>query len=213
MQRISLLVLLAAAPLLAAPAPSADGPTTYQVDPAASRVVIHVDKAGVFSFLGHAHEVVAPVAEGTVVLDRDAPDRSTVRVEFDAAALAVTGKGEPAGDVPEVQRTMEGARVLDVSRFPRIVFASREVHVIARDTDRLRLRLTGALTLHGVTRSVTVDVTVEIGLDRLTTTGTLVVKQTDFGIEPVTAGGGTVRVKNGVGLQFTFVARPGSEEP
>ncbi len=71
-----------------------------------------------------------------------------------------------------------------------------------------RLRLVADLTLHGVTRPVTVGIDVEVGPDRLTAAGTLVIKQTDFGIQPVTAGGGTVRVKNEVGATFGFVARP-----
>jgi len=208
MPKTVLLVLLAAAPLAAAPAPSVDGTTTYRIDPAASQVVLHVDRSGLFSFLGHAHEIAAPVAAGTVTVDLTMLERSSVRVEFEASALEVTGKDEPTKDVAEVQRTMQSARVLDVARFPRIVLASRAVRVAARDAGHLRLRLAADLTLHGVIRPVTVEIDVEIRPDRLTATGTLVVKQTDFGIEPVTAGGGTVRVKNEVEAQFSFVARP-----
>ncbi len=61
--------------------------------------------------------------------------------------------------------------------------------------------------LHGVTRSESTDVSVTVATDRLTATGTLKVKQTDFGIQPVTAGAGTVRVKDEVTVEFTLVAR------
>lgn len=84
---------------------------TFRVD-GTSQVVVHVGKAGVFGFAGHAHEVAAPVA-GSVTLDRANLGRSRVVLEFETKALRVTGRGEPAGDVPEVQRTMLGERVLD----------------------------------------------------------------------------------------------------
>lgn len=184
-------------------------PTAYSIDPDASTVRIHVGKTGLFSFAGHTHEVAAPVADGRIELDHDDPARTSVRVVFDASALRVTGKGEPEEDVPEVQRTMESERVLGVSKFPRITFESRGVKILERDGDRLRARVTGDLTLHGVTRPETADVTVTMAGDRLTAKGTLTVRQTNYGIEPVTAGAGTVRVKDEVEIAFTLVAAAG----
>jgi polyisoprenoid-binding protein YceI len=183
-------------------------PTEYVLDPTASEVIIDVGKTGLLAFLGHTHEVAAPVAEGTVRFDRENPARSTLRVVFEAGALRVTGRGEPAADVPEVQRTMESAEVLNVARFPRIVFASREIRVIEHEAPRLRLRISGDLALHGITRTKTADVLVNVEPDRLIATGTLVVKQTDFGIEPVRAGAGTVRVRDDVRVRFSLVAMP-----
>ena len=168
-----------------------------------------MDKGGLFAFAGHAHEVAAPVATGTIVLPSGNPTQSEVRIEFDAAALKVTGKGEPAGDVPDVQRTMESDRVLDVARFGRITFVSRTIDMLGRASPHLRLRLAGDLTLHGVTRQSMVEVNVDILPDRLTATGTLTIKQTAFGIEPVTAAGGTVRVKDEVEVEFALVGRSG----
>jgi len=200
--------VLAPVLLLAAPFVAREGGTTYTIQLAASHVVVHVGRAGLFSFAGHNHEVAAPVAVGTVTVDPADLSRSSVRVEFDAASLKVTGEGEPPEDVPEVQRTMEGERVLDASRFPRMIFVSRRVEVLGMDGAAVRLRVTGDLALHGVTRPESAEVRATVGPDRLTASGTLTVKQTDFGIQPVTAGAGTVRVKNDVRIDFTIVATP-----
>jgi len=181
---------------------------TYTIDPDASRVRIHVGKSGLFSFVGHTHEVAAPAVSGTVVLNAASLDQSSVRVLFDATAFKVTGEGEPAGDVPEVQQTMESARVLDVQRFPRVNFVSKAVRVTGRDGERVRLRIDGDLTLHGVTRMQRLDVMAGITPDRIAATGIVTVKQTQFGIEPVTAGAGTVRVKDDVDVEFSIVAIP-----
>ncbi len=208
-QRSRFAVALLALPALAGSPLGTSGQTTYTIDPAASHVVVHVDKSGLFSFAGHAHEVAAPVATGTIVVPPGNPAQSAVRIEFDAAALKVTGKGEPAGDVPDVQRTMESDRVLDVARFGRITFVSRTIDMLGPASPHLRLRLAGDLTLHGVTRPSMVEVNVDILPDRLTATGTLTIRQTAFGIEPVTAAGGTVRVKDEVEVEFTLVGRSG----
>jgi len=186
---------------------SPQGATTYAIDSDASHVVAQVDKTGLFSFAGHTHEVAAPVASGSVTVDSSNLSRSTVHLVFDASSLKVTGKGEPAGDVREVQRTMESDRVLDVSRFPRVSFDSREIEVLGRDGDRVKLRVTGDLMLHGVTRPASAELSATVAAGRLSATGTAKVKQTDFGIQPVTAGAGTVRVKDEVTVEFTLVAQ------
>lgn len=170
-----------------------------------SRVVIHVGKAGAFGFAGHAHEVVAPVT-GSVAVDRSDLARSVVLLEFDSAALRVTGEGEPARDVPEVQRVMLSERVLDVHRYPKIVFQSRRVTTSGTGTASLNLSVEGDLSLHGVTKRCVVPVRVALSEGSLTAEGGTTLRQSDFGIQPVTAAGGTVRVKDTLDLTFSLRA-------
>jgi polyisoprenoid-binding protein YceI len=176
-------------------------------DPAATSIVVRVGRGGVFSFAGHDHEVAAPVSGGQIMLDRSDITRSTLTVEFDAAALKVTGKGEPPEDVPEVQRVMRGERVLDVAKYQKIAFSSRKISVTQRSAERSVLRVDGELTLHGATRSLTVPVEVRLTANGLSANGRVSVRQSDFGIRPVTAAGGAVRVKDEVEIVFTITAR------
>ncbi|HXH06731.1 MAG TPA: YceI family protein [Vicinamibacterales bacterium] len=226
-RRIGLSLAVAAGCAASAPPPSVQ---VFLLDPARSRVLVHVGKAGLFSFAGHTHEVAAPVRTGRVEYDPADPTRSTIVLEFDAAALRVTGRGEPAGDVPEVQRTMLGPRVLDAERFPSIRFQSRAIRLAGASTGeggdraqappgetgarrgrRLSLAVTGDLTLHGVTRSVSTQVDATVDSDELVAGGRLQIRQTDFGIRPVTAGAGTVRVKDALEIEFSLVARRAGE--
>lgn len=144
---------------------------------------------------------------GTVEVDRTEPARSTVAVEFQASALKVTGKGEPAADVPEVQRTMQGEQVLDTGRHPSIVFRSRQIAAETKVAGGILVVVRGDLTLRGVTRPVEVTGTVVLAEDSLTMKGTARFRQTDFGLRPVSAAGGTVRVKDQVDLEIVIVAR------
>jgi len=197
-----LLGLLAAAPLHAA------GPRTFTVDADRSRAVIDVGKSGAFSFAGHTHEVEAPLKDGVVHLDADAPAKSDVKLTFNAAALRVTGKGESQSDVPKVQQTMLGEMVLDAKKFPTIVFESTGVTAkgAAPRLDLADFTIGGRMTIHGVTKPVTTQVSVKLDGASLTATGKFTIKQTDFGIKPVSVGG-VVKVKDELAISFTIVAR------
>jgi polyisoprenoid-binding protein YceI len=98
-----------------------------------------------------------------------------VRIAIDAASA---DSGNPALD-------KEIGGFLDAKRFPQITFASRSLSVV----DGAQAKLTGDLTLHGVTRPVTLDVTfngVGPGLTGLGTrlgfSGVARIKRSDFGV-------------------------------
>jgi polyisoprenoid-binding protein YceI len=177
------------------------------VDASRSHVTIDVGKAGVLGFAGHIHEVAASAVRGTVTLDPADWRQSSVALEFDAAALRVTGKGESPSDVPQVQQVMLSNRVLDAGRFPVVTFRSRKISMLGGAVGAADLQIDGDVTLHGVTRPVSVRARATLnGPDVLTTRGVFSLKQSDFGIEPVTAAGGSIRVKDAVDVQFELVA-------
>ena len=176
------------------------------IDTALTSITIRVGKTGLFSLVGHDHEVVAPVLKGSVTVDRSDVRRSSVSLEFDAGALKVTGKDEPVGVVPEAQRVMLSDRVLDVGRYPNISFHSSGVSLVEGSRDQMLVRVTGDLTLHGMTRPLTVPVKVRLAADRLVAEGKVIVRQSDFGIQPVTVAGGTVKVKDQLDIAFKVMA-------
>jgi polyisoprenoid-binding protein YceI len=197
---------LAAGALLAAA--GAEAADAYQVDPAASEVAIEVGKAGLFKFAGHTHEVIAPIAQGRIEADATDFSRCSVTLTFQAGALRVTAKHDPPEDVPKVQEAMASVKVLDVPRFADIVFTSRKVTGRAAAANAYELSVEGDLALHGVTKGLTLPVHVEKAADgTLTATAKTVLKQTDFGITPVSVAG-VVNVRNELDLSFRIVARP-----
>lgn len=193
-------------PLIISTAASAE-PRRYTVDPASSRFTVHVGKTGLFGFAGHEHQVVAPVHEGTITIDRDHPETSAVELEFQASALRVTEQGEPAGDAPKVQEAMVGPKCLDANRFHTIRFVSDAVKVTADAQGAMDLVVRGALTIHGVSREILVPVHVVLGKDSLSATGTTRVQQSAFGIHPISVGG-VVKVRDELDLEWRLRARP-----
>ena len=67
--------------------------------------------------------------------------------------------------------------------------------------------MTGELTLHGVTRALTLPVHVEVAGETLTASGKATIRHDQFGMQPVSAGGGTVKVKNEIAIDYRLVAR------
>ncbi len=179
----------------------------YSIDPARSHATIAVGKSGAFSFAaGHTHEVEVDRISGEITVDPAQIERSTVKVTIDAARLKVTAHHEPPDDVPKVQQTMDGPQVLDVGRYPQIAFESTSIQVKRRAADTIELVVAGRLTLRGSAHAVAAPVVLRLDGGALTATGRFPVKQTDFGIKPVSVGG-VVSVKDVVNIDFTIVAR------
>lgn len=166
----------------------------HSIDTRNSMITIHVGKTGIFSGLGHEHEVSAPIHGGTA----DLGSHPSVEVHVDARELRVTGKDEPEKDRAEVQATMLGPEVLDSEHHQEIVFKSTG----AEPAGPGRWTLRGNLTLHGQTRPVTVEVTLKEGHY----IGLAAVKQTDFGIKPPGKPG--VRAKDEVKVEFDVRPAP-----
>jgi polyisoprenoid-binding protein YceI len=181
---------------------------TFHVDSEASRVLIHVGKTGLGSFAaGHEHDAVAKGVSGEVLADFDDLSRSSVDVSVDARLVQITDRDESPEDVQKVQQTTLGPQVLDVARFPTIRFRSKAVTGTRVLSGTYVAAVAGELSLHGVTKAFTVPLQLEARGDTLTATGKMVVKQTDFGIEPISAGGGLVKVEDEVTISFQIVAR------
>jgi polyisoprenoid-binding protein YceI len=168
---------------------AAAGAQQRAIDTEKSAMTVRAYKAGVFSALGHDHEIAAPVASGTV----DTAAR-TVEIRVKAGALKVRDPNVSDKDRAEVQSTMLGADVLDAASHPEIVFRS----TTATPGGAGSWTVNGNLTLHGQTRPVTVVVK-ETGGHYV---GTSRLKQTEFGITPVKVAGGAIRVKDEILIEF-----------
>jgi polyisoprenoid-binding protein YceI len=185
--------------------PAAAAPRTYVVDAGASSVRIHVGKSGAFSFAGHSHEVAAPALAGAVTADPADVSASQLSLTFEAGALKVLPEGEPAGDPPKVEEAMRGPKVLDVLQFPTVAFKSQRVSGRAGAAGAYDLEIVGEMSLHGVTRALTLPVHVELAGDTLTASGTAVLRHDQFGMQPVSVAG-VVKVKNEIQVTYRIVA-------
>ena len=113
----------------------------------------------------------------------------------------MTVKPDPKVDArtqATIQTDME-EMTLETKRFPQIAFRSSHIEKIADG----QWKVDGDLSLHGVTKSVSLAVK-QTGDSWTTHT---VLRQTDFGIKPISIGGGMIKVKNEVEIDFQIFAR------
>jgi polyisoprenoid-binding protein YceI len=101
---------------------------------------------------------------------------------------------------------MRGPKVLDAVSFPKILFKSKKVTGQALSGGDYEISLVGELSLHGVTQEITVPVKVTLAGRTLKAVGRITLLQDQFGMKPVSAGGGSVKVKNELGIDFEIVA-------
>jgi polyisoprenoid-binding protein YceI len=171
---------------------------SYHLDASNSLIEVHVGSSGAFGFLGHEHLIQTRLRPESVVVLSTNSGLSRVEVVVDAKGLRVADPELSAKDRQKVQAKMESERVLGVNKFPTIAFKSTSV---SREGER-GLVVSGNLTLRGQTRGIVLRGTVEQGEARLRVTGSTQFKQTEFGIKPVSAGLGAVRVKDVVRVTF-----------
>jgi len=178
---------------------------TYAVDAASSHVRIHLARAGLMKFLGHDHEIEAPIASGSVlVVDLD-PARSSVELRFESARISVVPGSEPADDIPKVEERMRGPEVLDVARYPDVTFRSAAIRPQRTEGARLLVAVSGILTLRG--RDFPVEIPLDVASDAsgITAHGGWAPSLRSLGIEPPSVAG-VVKVADRFRIDFEIRA-------
>ena len=145
--------------------------TTWSIDPAHSHVEFAVKHMMIATVKGRFG-----VVHGTVTTDDADPAKGVAQIEIDVDSI----------DTREPQRDahLRSADFFDAEKFPKLTFRSSRITDISGD----RFKLSGDLTIHGVTREVTLDVTSEgrgrdpWGGDRAGFSATTKIKRSDFGL-------------------------------
>jgi polyisoprenoid-binding protein YceI len=158
---------------IAAPFAAMAQTSTWKSDPAHTEVdftIKHLALSNVHGRFGHV--------DATIVYDEKDVTKSTVNATIDVTGLST---GEPARD-----GHLKSPDFFDVSQFATATFASTSVVKSATG-----LKVSGNLTIHGVTKPVVLDVdgpTAPVnGMDKKPHVGfsaTTKINRTDFGIGP-----------------------------
>ena len=128
--------LLALALLVAAPARAA----TWEIDPAHTAIQFSVRHMMVSNVRGHFGKF-----SGHVEGDESAPTKARIEATIETASI----------DTGNAKRDdhLRSPDFLDAAKFPTITFKSTKIE----QTDASTWKVTGDLTLHGVTRAVVLD--------------------------------------------------------
>ncbi|MFN7143187.1 MAG: YceI family protein [Myxococcota bacterium] len=172
---------------------------TYRLDTDASALYVQVfrDERTIGAGLAHDHVVAATGWTGEVRWDLADPTACEVRItvpvaglraDEDAARRRVGEEPLSEGQRAKIAESMRGPSQLDAAAFPTITYTATRCEP-SGDT----VRVTGALTVHGVTRTVTTPMRVTADGTTFTARGTFRAKATDFGFAPYRALAGALR--------------------
>ncbi len=191
---------------------AAQGGRVMRLQPEASQIRIHVFRAGRAVHLGHNHVLSAPEFEGYVYwpvqgltaarfdlefrLDQLVFDVSSHRAALGPAFAAVLSDAA----IAVTREHMLGPDNMQADRYPLVRIRSLE---IAGEAPKFAARI--AITLHGQTREMQIPLTVTGLPQRVNASGSLVLRQSDFGVQPYSVMGGLLAVQDDVALEFTLV--------
>lgn len=176
MKRLALTtLLLVSLAVFAADGAKVPGAEKYSIDASHSGVVFGWSHFGFSNPTARFDKI-----EGSVLLDKTDLTESSISVTLPLEGLD-TG-------VAKLDEALKSPDFLDATRYPTITFKSTKVE----KTGKNRLKITGDLTVHGVTKPVTLDAKVnKIGIFEIPGVikaqaagfdATTVVRRSDFGV-------------------------------
>jgi hypothetical protein len=184
---------------------AARGDPVFRVDPASSLVVIEVRRGGSLARLAHDHVVASHDVRGYV-----APGEGRADIYVALAALVVDEPGlraEAKFDTQPTDDDIAGTRRNMLNALQAADHPFALVRITRADANAADTRLNVAITLHGATHTLQVSAQIDAGIDEIGASGRLALRQTDFGITPLSVLGGAIQVQDEVSLRFTIRAR------
>jgi polyisoprenoid-binding protein YceI len=177
----------------------------YLVDGKGNKFTARAFAAGLLSAFGHNPTISIPDFEGEALVNPSALEESSFRLVIQAASLRMTDDVSDK-DRDEINRRMHD-EVLESDSYSEIVYECSKVSASKTGDGQYWVALNGDLSLHGVMRNQPVSARVILNGDTLRAAGDLSVRQSDYDIKPVSAVGGTVRLKDEIKLSFDIIAR------
>ncbi len=145
---------------------------TWQIDPAHSSAQFAVRHLGVSTVRGAFTKV-----SGSATYDAADPSKTTLSASIEASSVDTR--------VEMRDKDLRSPNFFDVEKYPTITFVSKH----AKTAGEGRLQIVGDLTIHGVTKEVTLDVDGPsapmkdpMGNERIGASATTKVNRRDFGV-------------------------------
>jgi polyisoprenoid-binding protein YceI len=177
----------------------------YAIDPGASRFSVQAFATGLLSPFGHNPRIGILDYDGEIHCVPETYDKAWVRVKVRTAKLDVLDEMKN-DDLKRLEQTMYG-QILETERFAEAVYESKQITVQKMSEDLVLARVTGDLSFHGVIQSHSFEARVMTMGIMLRISGEFSLRQSDYGIKPVSFAAGTLRLKDEVKFKFELVAR------
>jgi len=180
-----------------------DATVRYLINRASSKFTVQAFAGGLLSAFGHNPIIAISGFSGEAQLSENL-ERSSLVMTVDATSLKVASDVSDK-DRTDIERLMHD-KVLQSAEYPEIIYSCSRVAVSKTDEGQYWVGLNGDLTLHGVTRGLSVPARVTVDEKTLKAFGSFSLLQSDYEIELVSFAGGALKVKDELKLSFQIVA-------
>lgn len=214
MHRRTITITLILAALTVAATAAVPQTVTYTLDASRSKFMAHADRSGLLWFKGHDHHLAAREFSGEVSITPQTITPASLRLVVKAASLHETGSAFTEAQKQIINKELRDI-VLHPDQYPDITFQSTNVTAKASGATsgatsgerRYEVKIDGNLTLHGVTRRITIPAVITLNGDDLRAVGEFEIDRDDFKVKATSAFHGLVRVSNEIEFEFDIIGR------
>ena len=178
----------------------------YQLDASASKFMAHANRSGFLWFKGHGHHIAVREFTGEAALDPDSPGNSSLTIIAKSASMEETSDVFTAPQKQIINKELRDI-VLLPDQYPEITFRSTQVAGTSTGAGQYDLKITGNLTLLGVTRPITIPTKVTVSGNQMRAQGEFSINRGDFKVKATSAFHGMVRVAETIHFEFDIVGR------
>jgi polyisoprenoid-binding protein YceI len=176
----------------------------YRLDSSQSKFIAHALRGGLLWFKGHDHLVAVREFTGEAQMTPDTVSPASLEITAKTASMEETSSVFTEPQKKIINKELREI-VLLPDQYPDIVFRSTNVNGKAIGTGQYDLKIMGDLTLHGVTRQITIPTKITVTGNDLRAQGEFSVDRSDFKVKATSAVHGLVRVKNKIKFTFDIV--------
>jgi len=176
----------------------------YRLDSSQSKFMAHALAGGLLWFKGHDHLIAVREFTGEAQLTPDAITPASLQITARADSMVETSSVFTESQKQIIDRELREI-VLEPSKYPDIIFRSTNVKGKSTGNNQYGLSITGDLTLHGVTKQITIPTKVTVTGNDLRAIGEFSIDRGDFKVKATSAVHGLVRVRDKVKFTFDIV--------
>src|SRR5438046_8950611 len=179
-------------------------PQRYRLDSSQSKFIAHAMAGGLLWFKGHDHLVAIREFSGEAQLTSDQITPASLEITAKTGSMVETSSVFTDQQKQIIDKELREI-VLQPDQYPDIVFRSAQVSGKKLSADQYDLNINGNLTLHGVTRQISIPSKVTLTGSDIRAVGEFSIDRSDFKVKATSAFHGLVRVRDRIKFTFDIV--------
>jgi polyisoprenoid-binding protein YceI len=176
----------------------------YKIDAGQSKFMVIASRGGLAWFKGHSHHIAVRDFSGEADLSLNVINPAALQMTIRADSLEETSDEFTPEQKQIINKELDEI-VLESAKYPEITFKSTDVKGKFVG-GAFEAEIGGEMTLHGVTRRVTIPATVTVSGDNLRAVGKFEINRKKFNVNATNAFHGFVRIKHTLDFTFDIVA-------